>query len=136
MALLMSLLGLLLPGLVSAEGSRVFLTQSECTFQAVTAPKLPIPPSSVYTTIGISIFVAVVVIAKHLWIPKKYWVWIPNWNAVGLVSTRNDYEGSGTRGTHPLQGFIVPQVQLSIFMGLGSVLAYVWLRKDPRVGYS
>ena len=29
----------------------------------------------------------IAVIVKHLWIPKRYWVWVPNWNAVGLVST-------------------------------------------------
>ena len=68
--------------------SRALLTP---IFQAVTAPKLPVPPSSGYTAIGISIFVAIAVLVKHLWIPKKYWVWIPNWNAVGLVSTHSVY---------------------------------------------
>ena len=28
------------------------------------------------------------VIVKHLWIPKKYWIYVPNWNAVGLVRSR------------------------------------------------
>ena len=56
-------------------------------FQAVTAPKLPIPPSSGYTAIGLSVFVVIAVIVKHLWVPTKYWAWLPNWNAVGLVST-------------------------------------------------
>ena len=23
---------------------------------------------------------------KHLWIPKRYWQFVPNWNAIGLVS--------------------------------------------------
>ena len=71
-----------------------FSLNSKYSFQAVTSPKLPVPPSSGYTAIGISIFVAIVVIAKHLWIPKRYWAWIPNWNAVGLVSAPNVYEGS------------------------------------------
>jgi cell shape-determining protein MreD len=61
----------------------------------VTAPKLPIPSSSGYATISLSTFVAIAVIVKHLWVPKKYWVWVPNWNAVGLVSTPIPIERTG-----------------------------------------
>lgn len=53
---------------------------------AVSSPKLPIPPTSGYTAIGLGIAAVITVVAKHLWIPKKYWSYIPNWNAVGLVS--------------------------------------------------
>lgn len=53
---------------------------------AVTAPSLPVPASSGWTAIGLSIFAGIAVIAKHLWVPRKYWIWFPNWNAVGLVS--------------------------------------------------
>ena len=64
---------------------------------AVVAPKLPIPSSSGYTAIALGIVSVISVVAKHLWIPKKYWGWIPNWNAVGLA-------------------FVVPQVYYSIAM--------------------
>ncbi|KAG8938937.1 hypothetical protein FRC04_007233 [Tulasnella sp. 424] len=57
----------------------------------VTAPKLPIPPSSGYTAIGLSILAAICVVVKHLWIPRKYWHWVPNWKAIGF-------------------GFVVPQI--------------------------
>ncbi|KAG8959776.1 hypothetical protein FRC05_007325 [Tulasnella sp. 425] len=61
----------------------------------VTAPKLPIPPSSGYTAIGLSILAAICVVVKHLWIPRKYWHWVPNWKAIGF-------------------GFVVPQVFYAI----------------------
>ena len=64
---------------------------------AVVAPKLPIPSSSGYTAIGLGLFATATVVVKHLWIPRKYWVWVPNWNAVGLA-------------------FVVPQVYYSIAM--------------------
>lgn len=49
---------------------------------------------------------------KHLWIPRKYWVWIPNWNAVGLA-------------------FVVPQTYYSIAMGAGSIFNYIWMKRNP-----
>ena len=64
---------------------------------AVSSPKLPIPASSGYTSIALGIFAVITVVAKHLWLPKKYWHWVPNWNAVGLA-------------------FVVPQVYYSIAM--------------------
>ncbi|KIO25368.1 hypothetical protein M407DRAFT_75782 [Tulasnella calospora MUT 4182] len=79
---------------------------------AVTAPKLPIPPSSGYTAIGLSILAAICVVAKHLWIPRKYWHWVPNWNAIGL-------------------GFVVPQTFYAVAMGFGSIMYYVWEIKNP-----
>jgi len=80
---------------------------------AVTAPSLPVPVSSGWVAIGLSIFAAVTVVAKHLWLPRKYWAWFPNWNAVGLA-------------------FVVPQLQYSIAMGFGSVFTYMWMKKNPR----
>ena len=53
---------------------------------AVSSPKLPVPPSSGYTAIGLSIVAVLTVVAKHFWVPKKYWTYLPNWNVVGLVS--------------------------------------------------
>ncbi|KAI0768694.1 OPT oligopeptide transporter [Trametes elegans] len=79
---------------------------------AVTSPKLPIPSSSGYTAIGMGIFVVISVVVKHLWIPKKYWVCIPNWNAVGLA-------------------FVAPQIPFSIAMAIGSVFNYVWMKRNP-----
>ena len=49
---------------------------------------------------------------KHLWVPKAYWHWVPNWNAVGLA-------------------FVVPQVYYSIAMAAGSVFNYVWALRNP-----
>jgi uncharacterized oligopeptide transporter (OPT) family protein len=80
---------------------------------AVTAPSLPIPASSAYTSIGLAILTAVVVVSKHLWLPRKYWAWVPNMNAVGLA-------------------FVVPQLQYSIAMAFGSLFAYIWAKKSPR----
>ncbi|KAK7676399.1 hypothetical protein QCA50_011467 [Cerrena zonata] len=80
---------------------------------AVTAPKLPIPPSSGYTAIAISIFAAISVVVKHLWIPKKYWQYVPNWNAVGLA-------------------FVVPQTFYPIAMAAGATFNYFWLKRNPK----
>ncbi|KAI0674813.1 OPT oligopeptide transporter [Trametes maxima] len=79
---------------------------------AVTSPKLPIPSSSGYTAIGLGIFVVISVIVKHLWVPKKYWQYIPNWNAVGLA-------------------FVAPQIPFSIAMAIGSVFNYIWMKRNP-----
>ncbi|TCD62765.1 hypothetical protein EIP91_006437 [Steccherinum ochraceum] len=80
---------------------------------AVTSPTLPIPSSSGYTAIALSIFAAISVVVKHLWIPKTYWKYVPNWNAVGLA-------------------FVVPQTFYSIAMAIGSIVGYVWLKRSPK----
>ncbi|KAF5330038.1 hypothetical protein D9611_010470 [Ephemerocybe angulata] len=80
---------------------------------AVTAPKLPIPPSSGYTAIGLGIASVITVLIKHFLVPKKYWGYVPNWNAIGLA-------------------FVVPQVWYSIAMGFGSVFNAIWLKKNPK----
>lgn len=48
-------------------------------------------------------------------IPKKYWGYVPNWNAVGLA-------------------FVVPQVYYSIAMAVGSSVNYFWMLRNPA-GY-
>ncbi|KAI0633640.1 OPT oligopeptide transporter [Trametes polyzona] len=80
---------------------------------AVTSPKLPIPSSSGFTAIGLGIFVLIAVVAKHLWVPKRYWQYIPNWNAVGLA-------------------FVAPQIPFSIAMAIGSVFNYLWMKRNPK----
>ncbi|KAF8635413.1 hypothetical protein AX15_000407 [Amanita polypyramis BW_CC] len=79
---------------------------------AVTSPRLPIPSSSGYTAIGLGIASVVTLLAKFYLVPKKYWVYVPNWNAIGL-------------------GFVVPQVIYSIAMAIGSVGCYAWSKKGP-----
>jgi uncharacterized oligopeptide transporter (OPT) family protein len=53
---------------------------------AVSSPKIPVPPTSKYTAIGLGTAAVITVVFKHFWIPKKYWPYVPNWNAIGLVS--------------------------------------------------
>ncbi|RDB27912.1 hypothetical protein Hypma_002189 [Hypsizygus marmoreus] len=79
---------------------------------AVASPSLPIPPSSGYTAIALGIFSVICLLIKHIWIPKKYWGYVPNWNAVGLA-------------------FVVPQVFYSIAMAVGSTINFFWLRRSP-----
>ncbi|KAF8340908.1 oligopeptide transporter [Amanita rubescens] len=78
---------------------------------AVTSPKLPIPPTSAYTAIGLGIASVLTLIIKAYVVPKKYWPYVPNWNAIGL-------------------GFVVPQAYYSLAMAIGSVVCYVWSKKN------
>ncbi|PFH49590.1 hypothetical protein AMATHDRAFT_76138 [Amanita thiersii Skay4041] len=80
---------------------------------AVSSPNLPIPPSSGFTAIGLGIASALTLFIKHYLIPKKYWSYVPNWNAIGLA-------------------FVVPQVFYSIAMAVGSSFNYFWLKRNPR----
>ncbi|KAF5378813.1 hypothetical protein D9615_007012 [Tricholomella constricta] len=80
---------------------------------AVASPSLPIPASSGYTAIALGIMSVLSLLIKHIWIPKKYWGYVPNWNAVGLA-------------------FVVPQVFFSLAMAFGSTFNYFWLRNSPR----
>ncbi|KAJ3530211.1 hypothetical protein NMY22_g8666 [Coprinellus aureogranulatus] len=80
---------------------------------AVTAPRLPVPPTSGYTAIGLSIASVITVLVKHYLVPKKHWHWVPNWNAIGLA-------------------FVVPQVYYPIAMAAGSTFNYFWLRRNPK----
>ncbi|KAK1226738.1 hypothetical protein PQX77_010283 [Marasmius sp. AFHP31] len=80
---------------------------------AVTAPKLPISPSSGYTAIGLGLAAVATCIVKHLFIPKKYWIYVPNFNAIGLA-------------------FVTPQVFYPIAMAVGSVINYFWQKRNPK----
>jgi len=80
---------------------------------AVTAPKLPIPPTSGYTAIGLAVAAVITSVVKHLWIPQKYWVYVPNWNAIGLA-------------------FVVPQTYYGTAMAAGATLNYIWERRNSR----
>ena len=71
-----------------------------------------VPPSSGYTAIALGIASVITVVAKHYWIPKKYYGYIPNWNAIGL-------------------GFVVPQVFYSIAMVAGCTFNVFWRRSNP-----
>lgn len=51
---------------------------------------LAVPPSSGYTAIGLSIAAALTVLLKYYVVPKQYWVYVPNWNAIGLVRRNSD----------------------------------------------
>ncbi|EAU89388.1 hypothetical protein CC1G_11084 [Coprinopsis cinerea okayama7 len=79
---------------------------------AVTRPRLPVPPSSGYTAIGLGIASVLTVFARHWLIPKKYHAWVPNWNAIGLA-------------------FVVPQVYYPIAMAVGSIFNFFWLKRSP-----
>jgi OPT family oligopeptide transporter len=79
---------------------------------AVTAPFLPIPKSSGFTAIGLSIAAIITVAAKYLLIPQRYWHMIPNWNAIGL-------------------GFVVPQTFYALAMAIGATFELFWRRRNP-----
>ncbi|KAG8809316.1 hypothetical protein FRC17_003499 [Serendipita sp. 399] len=80
---------------------------------AVTSPTLPIPPSSGYFAIGLSILAIITVVVKHTLIPARFHAWVPNWNAIGL-------------------GFVVPQTYYPIAMVVGAHVAYTWARRWPK----
>jgi len=80
---------------------------------AVTSPKLPIPSSSGITAVCLSILAVVSVVVKHHFIPKKYWVYVPNWNAFGLA-------------------FVVPQTFYPIAMAVGSTVMHFWMKRSPK----
>ena len=73
---------------------------------------IAIPKSAGFTAIGLGIFTVASVVIKHLWVPKKYWIYIPNWNAVGLA-------------------FVAPQIPFSIAMAAGSLFNYFWAKRNP-----
>ncbi|KAH9940539.1 OPT oligopeptide transporter [Epithele typhae] len=81
--------------------------------QAVALPSLPIPSSAGFTAIGLGVFTIASVVIKHLWVPKRYWIYIPNWNAVGLA-------------------FVAPQIPFSFAMAVGSLFNWCWARRNPK----
>ncbi|KAL0576390.1 hypothetical protein V5O48_005579 [Marasmius crinis-equi] len=50
---------------------------------------------------------------QHFFIPKKYWIYVPNFNAVGLA-------------------FVTPQVFYPLAMAVGSVINYYWQKRNPK----
>ncbi|KAK7462797.1 hypothetical protein VKT23_007378 [Stygiomarasmius scandens] len=79
---------------------------------AVSSPSLPVPPSSGYTAIALGIFSVICVCIKHWWLPKKYWHFMPNWNAIGL-------------------GFVVPNTYYGTAMIVGATVNYFWAKRNP-----
>lgn len=79
---------------------------------AVTSPTLPIPSSSGIFSLVFGGLAIVTVVVKHLWIPVRYHVYVPNWNAIGL-------------------GFVVPQTYYSIAMVFGAHVAQIWAKRWP-----
>jgi len=79
---------------------------------AVTSPTLPIPRSSGLTAIGLAIAAAITVCIKHFFVPRKYWSYVPNWNAIGL-------------------GLVVPQVYYPLAMAFAATVNYFWERNNP-----
>jgi OPT family oligopeptide transporter len=79
---------------------------------AVTSPSLPIPKSAGITAIVLAVASALTIVAKHYLIPKKYHMWIPNWNAIGLA-------------------FVTPQTFYPLAMAAGSLFNYFWAKRNP-----
>ncbi|KAM6503272.1 oligopeptide transporter [Amanita muscaria] len=79
---------------------------------AVTSSKLPIPKTSGYTAIGLGIAAVLTLVLKIFFIPRKYWVYVPNWNAVGLA-------------------FVVPQPYYALAMAIGSMGNFIWQKRNP-----
>jgi hypothetical protein len=71
-----------------------------------------VPKSAGITAICLAIASALTVAAKHYLIPKKYHVWVPNWNAIGLA-------------------FVTPQTFYPIAMAAGSLMNYFWAKRNP-----
>ncbi|KIL64112.1 hypothetical protein M378DRAFT_163587 [Amanita muscaria Koide BX008] len=79
---------------------------------AVTSSELPIPKTSGYTAIGLGIAAVLTLVLKTFFIPRKYWVYVPNWNAVGLA-------------------FVVPQTYYALAMAIGSLGNFIWQKRNP-----
>ncbi|KAH8646364.1 OPT oligopeptide transporter [Xylariales sp. PMI_506] len=80
---------------------------------AVTGETFPVPRSSGITAIILGLFSALLIVAKYLWIPKQYYPYIPNMNAVGLA-------------------FTLPQTQYSTAMAVGAIASSIWLKRSPQ----
>jgi uncharacterized oligopeptide transporter (OPT) family protein len=51
-------------------------------------------------------------LSQNFFIPKKYWGYVPNWNAIGLA-------------------FVTPQVYYAFAMAVGSTFNAIWMRRNP-----
>ena len=79
---------------------------------AVTAPTLPIPPSSGYTSIGFGILAVVVTVCKYRFVPVEKHVWVPNLNAIGIA-------------------FILNTTTYPTAMAFGATICFLWRRNYP-----
>ncbi|OZJ02039.1 hypothetical protein BZG36_05084 [Bifiguratus adelaidae] len=98
--------------------------QATCTFPvpdvgawraiatAITAPTLPIPPSSGYVSIAFGLIAIIVTVIKYFYIPSRYHHFVPNFNAIGVA-------------------FIMYVTTFPTAMLFGSLVAFVWKRKFP-----
>ena len=74
---------------------------------------IAIPPTSAYAAIILSSIAVATIIAKHFFIPRRYWGYVPNWNAIGL-------------------GFVVPQVYYPLIMAVAATITWFWGHRSPR----
>ena len=79
---------------------------------AVTAPSIPVPPSSGYTAIGLGIFAVLLTIVKYRFIPASKHVFVPNTVAMGIAFILNT-------STYPQA------------MAFGATMVYFWRRNYP-----
>lgn len=106
---------LLLPGqpLLLPSLARVYVgTIFPRNMLGLTLLPVAVPKSAGITAICLAIASALTVAAKHYLIPKKYHVWVPNWNAIGLA-------------------FVTPQTFYPIAMAAGSLMNYFWAKRNP-----
>ena len=53
--------------------------------EAMTQDKLPIPPSSGWTAVGLAILTVTVIVVRHFWVPSEKHKWVINMNTIGLA---------------------------------------------------
>ncbi|KAE8230225.1 hypothetical protein CF326_g4779 [Tilletia indica] len=81
--------------------------------KAVLSPTLPVSKSSGITALMFAFLAVFSVVARYLWVPKKYQVYVPNFNAVGL-------------------GFVLPQTYIPVAMTCGAIFSYFWQKRRPQ----
>jgi len=79
---------------------------------AVTAPTLPVPPSSGYTAIGFGVLAFVVTAVKYRFVPVSKHHFVPNLVAMGIA-------------------FILNTTTYPTAMAFGSTIAFLWRRNYP-----
>ncbi|KAA8914602.1 OPT oligopeptide transporter protein-domain-containing protein [Sphaerosporella brunnea] len=82
---------------------------------AVTDPTFPVPNSSGIFAIVLGIFSIAVVLFRHNYLighREKYRLYVPNFMAIGLA-------------------FVLPSTQYGTAMMTGSIVAYIWAKKNP-----
>lgn len=79
---------------------------------AMTNSRLPIPPSSGYTSIVFGIIAVISIVFKYCFCPEKYQHFVPNFNAIGL-------------------GFVLPQTHYATAMFLGAIAFHFWKKRRP-----